>query len=85
MPPKTPLRILCFGDSLTSGYHSYGGGENPYADALVDRLANALPEDAYHITVVVNGRPGDVASRQPFQRRLREQRACASPPLHRRG
>ncbi|KAM4059772.1 GDSL-like lipase/Acylhydrolase family protein [Hirsutella rhossiliensis] len=70
---RTPLRILCFGDSLTSGYHNYGLGEHPYSDALLDRLAAVLPDDSYDLEALADGEPGDVASRPAFQRRLREQ------------
>ncbi|KND89493.1 hypothetical protein TOPH_05920, partial [Tolypocladium ophioglossoides CBS 100239] len=66
---RTPLTVLCFGDSLTSGYHNYGLGEQPYSEVLIDRLEAALPER--EVQVVTSGVPGDLASLQAFRRRLK--------------
>ena len=69
-----PLSILCFGDSLTQGFHYLGLGQHPYATTLAARLRAALPGRA--VTVRADGRPGDVASEEPWRLRLRE--ACTS-------
>lgn len=69
-------RVLCFGDSLTSGYHGYGLGEHPYAHALQRLLRARLPD----AVVVADGQPGDVVSRPAFARRLRRQRAPPRRP-----
>ncbi|KAF5616685.1 esterase [Fusarium sp. NRRL 52700] len=67
MPRKT-LRILCFGDSLTSGYFSYGLESHPYALKLEDRLTGTFPEVDFEI--VLNAVPGDVASFKRFKDRM---------------
>ncbi|KAF5022239.1 hypothetical protein F66182_5712 [Fusarium sp. NRRL 66182] len=67
MTRKT-LRILCFGDSLTSGYFCYGLDYHPYALKLEDRLKEAFPDADFEI--VVDGVPGDVASFSQFYDRL---------------
>ena len=54
--PKS-LRILCFGDSLTAGYTSYGWEFYPYADHLRVGLQNMLATS--DIEVDVDGRSGD--------------------------
>ncbi len=53
------LRILCFGDSLTSGYTAGGAISHPYEERLVERLAAALPD----VSVESNedGMAGDVS------------------------
>lgn len=33
------VRVLCFGDSLTSGYHANGMLHDPYSDTLEEMLA----------------------------------------------
>ncbi|KAF9769501.1 hypothetical protein IL306_013108 [Fusarium sp. DS 682] len=67
MPRKT-LRILCFGDSLTSGYFCYGMESHPYALKLEDRLTGTFPEVNFEIDV--DGVPGDVASFDRFKNRM---------------
>lgn len=69
MPPKS-LSVLCFGDSLTSGYFSWGLGEHPYALKLEDKLTGAFPDVA--VMVVADGLPGDVASFERFSNRAKE-------------
>ena len=54
--PKS-LRILCFGDSLTAGYTSYGWEFHPYADHLRAGLQHALPSS--NIEIDVAGLSGD--------------------------
>ncbi|QLI73015.1 uncharacterized protein G6M90_00g100570 [Metarhizium brunneum] len=67
MSPKT-LSVLCFGDSLTSGYYAMGLESHPYSIAFAAKVQEALPDTKLH--VYTNGRPGDVASFQPFRQRL---------------
>lgn len=55
------LKILCFGDSLTSGYFCFGAGEQPYAEALGQRLRAALPAQLQPVTLNVAGEPGALA------------------------
>lgn len=55
---KPTLRILCFGDSLTSGYSSQAS--HPYAHALTTSLTRAFP--SLYIDAHVDGLPGDYVS-----------------------
>lgn len=54
--PKS-LRILCFGDSLTAGYTSYGWEFYPYADHLRAGLQQMLSTSDIHVDV--DGFSGD--------------------------
>ncbi|KAH7163174.1 SGNH hydrolase-type esterase domain-containing protein [Dactylonectria estremocensis] len=63
-----PLRILCFGDSLTSGFFSYGMESHPYSLKLEDRLTGARPD--LNVQTVTSGVPGDVATFQRFIDRM---------------
>lgn len=53
---KPTLRILCYGDSLTSGYSS--GPDHPYSLTLLRVLSQAFP--SLNITADTDGTPGDV-------------------------
>ncbi|KAG5985089.1 hypothetical protein E4U55_001592 [Claviceps digitariae] len=70
MPDKS-LQILCFGDSLTSGFHDFGQSFHPYAIAFTAKLQAALP----HMTIDVhhNGKNGDVGAWTPFNERLKQE------------
>ncbi|UPK99088.1 hypothetical protein LCI18_010023 [Fusarium solani-melongenae] len=65
---RKTLRILCFGDSLTSGYFAWGMGSHPYALKLEDRLTGAFPDVDFE--VVADGQPGDIASFERFRKRM---------------
>jgi len=52
------LRILCFGDSLTSGYSLYGTIYHPYNERLEEKLQEAFPD--VRIEITTDGRPGDI-------------------------
>jgi lysophospholipase L1-like esterase len=71
------LRILCFGDSLTSGYCAFGTESHPYSLRLEDRLYGALPRDT-HIEVFTSGVPGDLVTNTCFKDRLDVE--CLSTP-----
>eukprot|EP01006_Ploeotia_vitrea_P012588 TRINITY_DN33286_c0_g1_i1.p1 TRINITY_DN33286_c0_g1~~TRINITY_DN33286_c0_g1_i1.p1 ORF type:complete len:230 (+),score=29.59 TRINITY_DN33286_c0_g1_i1:64-690(+) len=43
--PENPV-ILCFGDSLTAGYHHHGTAFHPYKESLVDTLGNGVTAEA---------------------------------------
>ncbi|KAL8715568.1 MAG: hypothetical protein Q9220_000904 [cf. Caloplaca sp. 1 TL-2023] len=62
------LRILCFGDSLTAGYSSYGMEHYPYAEQVEGRLKEALPET--QTTVDVSGLSGDRVIAGSYLRRM---------------
>lgn len=75
-PPKSPpkpkrsLRILCFGDSLTSGYAQWGAVSHPYSQRLTTVLSRAFP--SLNIEAHVDGHPGDIVSvSSPTSRFLR--------------
>ncbi|KAL4730120.1 hypothetical protein ACLX1H_002150 [Fusarium chlamydosporum] len=70
--PRKKLSILCFGDSLTSGYFCHSMESHPYAIKLEDRLTGTFPEVDFDI--VVNGYPGELASSERFYSRLKS--AC---------
>jgi hypothetical protein len=57
---KQPLRILCFGDSLTEGYTDHGISFAPYSDTLLQKLKSHLSlSSRYNITVDTDGMSGD--------------------------
>ncbi|GMK57921.1 hypothetical protein CspeluHIS016_0407550 [Cutaneotrichosporon spelunceum] len=62
-----PLRILCFGDSLTSGWSS--APDAPYATSLEKRVRAAFPSQS--VFVQADGQPGDTAA-HGFPRRMRK-------------
>ena len=70
--PKS-LRILCFGDSLTAGYTSYGWEFYPYADHLRVGLQHMLSTS--DIDIHVDGFSGDQV-RGGYLPRIK--RKCAS-------
>lgn len=72
MTSKT-LRVLCYGDSLTSGYYGWGTGEHPYAQRLAQRLQTAFPY-LDKLEVVPNGEPGELAATSTFLSRLEDAR-----------
>ncbi|PMD13280.1 SGNH hydrolase [Hyaloscypha hepaticicola] len=60
MESKKPLRILCFGDSLTEGYTQHGMDFTPYSDTLLDKLrANLSLSTRYNISIDTDGMSGD--------------------------
>ncbi|KAH7026331.1 SGNH hydrolase-type esterase domain-containing protein [Microdochium trichocladiopsis] len=61
---RTPLRILCFGDSLTSGFPT----GMPYAVQLRLKLAAAFPH--HEIYCEVEGVPGDQVAKGKFIERM---------------
>ncbi|KAF7562197.1 hypothetical protein G7046_g1955 [Stylonectria norvegica] len=65
---RKSLCILCFGDSLTSGYYAWGSGSQPYSLQLKDRLMGAFPN--VDIDVVTSGVPGDIATGESFAKRI---------------
>jgi hypothetical protein len=60
MESKKPLRILCFGDSLTEGYTQHGLHYTPYSDTLFDKLRSNLSlSTRYNISIDTDGMSGD--------------------------
>ncbi|OQE32222.1 hypothetical protein PENSTE_c001G09315 [Penicillium steckii] len=63
------ISILCFGNSLTAGYHCFGLEYHPYAEKLKETIQAVRPNT--DITTDVEGLPGDlVTSPGAFLRRL---------------
>lgn len=56
--PKRSLRILCFGDSLTSGYAQLGTVSHPYSQRLTTVLSASFP--SLNIDAHTDGLPGDL-------------------------
>ena len=75
--PKS-LRILCFGDSLTSGYTRMGLEAYPYADHLRVRLQHILSTPDIHVDV--EGRPGDQVQGLYLKRLDLKLKAVANTP-----
>ncbi len=44
MTSRPKLRILCFGDSLTAGYASWGAVHHPYNGKMEEMLSMAFPD-----------------------------------------
>ncbi|KAG6003534.1 hypothetical protein E4U21_001934 [Claviceps maximensis] len=65
------LQILCFGDSLTAGFHDFGMAFHPYSITFTAVVQAALP----HMTIDVHhsGKPGDVGAWTPFNERLKQE------------
>jgi lysophospholipase L1-like esterase len=70
MAARPKLRILCFGDSLTVGYASYGAIHHPYSETLEELLKMAFPD--LQIEMVVDGLSGSTV-KHGFQTRMNEQ------------
>jgi hypothetical protein len=67
--------ILCFGNSLTAGYHQYGLNYHPYAWELEEKLKAAFPSHTFQVDV--DGLPGDLVIHPPGRFLPRLQRRCA--------
>ncbi len=79
MESKKPLRILCFGDSLTEGYTQYGLNFTPYSDTLLDKLRSNLSiSTRYNISIDTDGMSGDQVT-GGFLTRMKE--CCTYLPI----
>ncbi|KAK4127043.1 SGNH hydrolase [Parathielavia appendiculata] len=70
MTARPKLRILCFGDSLTAGYASWGAVHHPYNGMLEQMLSMAFPD--LKIETVEDGLPGATV-KSAFQTRMNAQ------------
>jgi lysophospholipase L1-like esterase len=68
---SSPLRILCFGDSLTAGTWNMGCAQSPYSARLRERLCAAFPRR--EIRVTTDGENGCLVSVSSFTERLERQ------------
>lgn len=62
------LRILCFGNSLTCGYHKWGMEYHPYAIRLEERLKQHDP--SLDIQITIDGLPADKVINGLYTQRL---------------
>ena len=69
MAHPTPIRILCFGASITAGWTQLGLRYHPYATTLTAHLQAAHPEQRF--SVQVDGLPGDTVVQGQYGPRLR--------------
>jgi hypothetical protein len=82
-----PLRVLCFGNSLTAGYYHYGIDHHSYAIQLKDRLDTFVSSRTTEVTttaqraddavsVDVDGLSGDLVITPPGRFRKRMEQRC---------
>lgn len=62
---RQPLRILCFGDSLTAGTTSWGSHYHPYGPRMGEVLSERLGPSGFDVMPTVDGRPGDMTVTPP--------------------
>jgi lysophospholipase L1-like esterase len=70
---KTPIRVLCLGDSLTAGFPA----GTPYAARLRRRLEAAFPPATHDVRVAADGVPGDTVFQGRFAERAEKRFARA--------
>jgi lysophospholipase L1-like esterase len=77
-PQAEPLRVLCFGDSLTAGYSRFGMIMTPYSQILKRTLeTKILTGDRWRIIdVETDGLSGDLVTRGTFVRRMERKCSC---------
>ena len=73
-PKAQPLRILCFGDSLTDGYSKLGLLKTPYSKFLEMELEIKFWAGGAKrkVEVVTDGQSGDLVTMGTFGRRMKE-------------
>ncbi|KAL9597448.1 MAG: hypothetical protein Q9219_005140 [cf. Caloplaca sp. 3 TL-2023] len=68
MSPSNELRILCFGASITAGFHAFGFKHHPYVKQLSRRLQEAFP--FRKITIDIDALSGDKVIGGQYHSRL---------------
>ncbi|PVH72044.1 GDSL-like Lipase/Acylhydrolase [Cadophora sp. DSE1049] len=68
VPTPKPLRILCFGDSLTEGYSMYGMQWTPYSETLQTRLDEQLGNE-WNVEIETDGVSGQLVT-AGFKKRM---------------
>ena len=68
-PPQT--RILCFGASITAGFHRFGLAHHPYSRQLRKDLEKAFPETNFDVRV--DAVAGDIVLGGSYLHRLEQQ------------
>ena len=74
----TPIRILCFGASITAGWSQLGLRYYPYANTLEARMKEAFPDRNFSIQV--DGLPGDTVIQGQYMKRLHSHVSAATSP-----
>ena len=69
----TQLRILCFGASITAGFHMFGLAYHPYSRRLKTHLNLVLPNT--NLDISVDALSGDVVLGGSYSRRIEAQTA----------
>lgn len=71
-PKPPPLRILCFGDSLTAGYSKFGLIHAPYSKVLKAELEIKFwaGEKKRKVDVTTDGQSGDLVTVGVFRGRM---------------
>ncbi|PHH51080.1 hypothetical protein CFIMG_004318RA [Ceratocystis fimbriata CBS 114723] len=67
-PPHKSFRVLCLGDSLTSGYFDLGAGAHPYSGNLYLMLGDEFPR--LDVSVDTDGQPDDFVVDGMFSLRM---------------
>lgn len=75
-----PLRLLCFGDSLTEGYSRFGLIMTPYSQSLKTELEVKLWawKERRKVDVVTDGESGDLVTTGSFKDRMSDKCALCS-------
>lgn len=77
-----PLRILCFGNSLSCGWMSFGAKRHPYAINLKEQLLSSkIPAVRDGVLIDVEGLPGDLVNCPPGRFLDRMKKRCLSARL----
>ena len=74
----TPIRILCFGASITAGWSQLGLRYYPYANTLETRLKEAFPDKNFSIQI--DGLPGDTVIQGQYMKRLHSHVSAVTSP-----
>jgi lysophospholipase L1-like esterase len=79
-PKAKPLRILCFGDSLTEGYSCFGTVMTPYSETLLTELTNKILAGDINrkLEIVTDGMSGDLVTVGGFRDRMTKNCALCS-------
>jgi hypothetical protein len=77
-PQAPPLRILCFGDSLTAGYSKFGLIMAPYSRVLKTELDVKLWawKGRRKVDVATDGQSGDLVTVGVFRERMDAKCLC---------
>lgn len=69
----TTVRVLCFGASITAGFHMWGLAHHPYRHQLLSRLQQSFPNA--NVNIEIEAKSGDTIVGGQYMKRL--QRHCS--------